>query len=923
MESIQRKKCCQLVSHIAGKQYLLPLKSQTIFYNNFDDLLEVTLDVPINEDYGIGKLIVQIGDEIIEGKILEQYKAQEKYEDAVAQGHTAIMASEDEQKDEIIKLTIGNLLPGQEATVHLQLLNVLKIEGAAYCLRVPLYYFPKYSSGLSQYSYKFQVEILSDSPVTYLGYPKDSKMFQTISDKNLLQIQIEKTQDNVFCLENDLIVYYRNNDMESTVLYSQESDRHPNQVAIMLSVVPSFIESTIESSPSLEIFEDDIPNSLDVEYENSDDCMFIFLVDRSGSMSGEKMRTTIEALKLFLKSLPSSSSFEIISFGYKYSVLSGQKNGFNYCDETMNLAISKINHFEADMGGTDIYQPLDYAIHDIQTKLQKRIFLLTDGEVNNRKSVIRLAKQCSFDTRIHTIGIGRDCDASLVKKVAKQGRGSCSLVLDNTDLSAIVILALGRAKDPSYSNCKFTLSPNPIITTNNMKHKFSGSVGYELFRNEIFLLLSIIPKSEFSQLKLKASSDIHPVSNKGINHVWSSDDFKQLDKGEELFKIAARMRINELSTPALRYQDVPEQDIKEISLEYQVLSKYTSFLAISKNDEKPIGQLRQVQLGQSNYLEQIENQSQNLKLPYSYSHSTSQESIFEKIGYAVVSFFGLIQTSSAPFPNEMAISSSQNYTKRSEQALKQFEDVNQPLQKEEVSCYPLKTFQQKGKREIVQKVPAPIGDQDDNSENEETQYDRISQQTKVSCKKQSTQIKLTCKQEEDKQIQNNHHESNKINSVSQRFIDPLQLQKHTNMSQKMPLGKISQTEMIQKNKPPQNLKLNIKSPLIDRQSKTYNDLIMDQSSQGYWQSAQVIQSFIEEDIFSDQDLIKEIKQLLNDQVAFDSIWITLLALYILQKKFNSKKNEWKLVAQKGNFYIRLYGIKKPDNFIKKINYQAI
>ena len=60
--------------------------------------------------------------------------------------------------------------------------------------------------------------------------------------------------------------------------------------------------------------------------------MFIFLVDRSGSMSGSKMDTAKEALKLFIKSLPTNSKFEIISFGTKFDSLSKSTVGFEYND---------------------------------------------------------------------------------------------------------------------------------------------------------------------------------------------------------------------------------------------------------------------------------------------------------------------------------------------------------------------------------------------------------------------------------------------------------------------------------------------------------------------------------------------------------------------------------------------------------------
>jgi von Willebrand factor A domain-containing protein 5 len=53
-----------------------------------------------------------------------------------------------------------------------------------------------------------------------------------------------------------------------------------------------------------------------------EESVFIFLVDRSGSMSGKKMEMTKEALKLFIQSLPPGCLFEIISFGSDYSLAS-------------------------------------------------------------------------------------------------------------------------------------------------------------------------------------------------------------------------------------------------------------------------------------------------------------------------------------------------------------------------------------------------------------------------------------------------------------------------------------------------------------------------------------------------------------------------------------------------------------------------
>lgn len=107
-------------------------------------------------------------------------------------------------------------------------------------------------------------------------------------------------------------------------------------------------------------------------------------------MSGHKMQITKEALQLFIKSVPSESTyFQVISFGSEFEYLTDEICPLVYNQDNLEKATERINSFYADMGGTELLNPLKAAIAMDPPALftgkgyKKMIFMLTDGETEN------------------------------------------------------------------------------------------------------------------------------------------------------------------------------------------------------------------------------------------------------------------------------------------------------------------------------------------------------------------------------------------------------------------------------------------------------------------------------------------------------------------------------------------------------------
>jgi len=109
---------------------------------------------------------------------------------------------------------------------------------------------------------------------------------------------------------------------------------------------------------------------------------FYFVLDRSGSMDGTPIKVAVEALKLFLKSLPIGSKFNVYSFGSEFKTIFS--NSADYTEKNITKALEKIKNFTADYGGTEIFKPLESIFKSkSKTSLKKHVYLLTDGSIDN------------------------------------------------------------------------------------------------------------------------------------------------------------------------------------------------------------------------------------------------------------------------------------------------------------------------------------------------------------------------------------------------------------------------------------------------------------------------------------------------------------------------------------------------------------
>jgi Ca-activated chloride channel family protein len=143
-----------------------------------DQPIECTFDFSINSKSIVSSLSARIGDKLIEASIREKEEAKEKYDDAIAAGNAAILGEQSDKKKNCISLKLGNLLPYQEATINMVLIEEIEMIGSSFSYTLPASFYPDYNKHSTNkelkhtYALNYEYKIISGDKINYLSVPK-------------------------------------------------------------------------------------------------------------------------------------------------------------------------------------------------------------------------------------------------------------------------------------------------------------------------------------------------------------------------------------------------------------------------------------------------------------------------------------------------------------------------------------------------------------------------------------------------------------------------------------------------------------------------------------------------------------------------------------------------------------------------------
>ncbi|MEH2409745.1 after-VIT domain-containing protein [Nostoc sp.] len=564
-------KYTEVIAKIAGN--LSRIEVIQSFENPFTQPLEAVYIFPLPDEAAVDDMEIKIGDafgnpsgvRIIKGNIKKREEAVAIYEKAKQEGRTAGLL--EQQRDNIFTQSLANIKPGEQIDVTIRYTESLKFEAGNYEFVFPMVVGPRYIPGTriddsgdtdqvpdasritppvvpegtrTRHNINVTVEIDAGLPISEVRSPSHQLKIEHSGQIVRIQLAGEDTIPN-----KDLILRYQISGKETQSTVLTQADDRGGHFAIYL--IPALEYSTDQIVPK------------DV----------VFLVDTSGSQSGEPLWKCQELMRRFINGLNPNDTFTIIDFSDIVRQLS--PTPLPNTPENRAQAIAYINNLQA-AGSTEMLSGIRTAINfPTPAERLRSVVLLTDGYIGNENEILAEVQQhLQPGNRLYSFGAGSSVNRFLLNRIAEIGRGISRIIRHDEPTEEVAEKFYRQINNPVLTNIQIswdgdTESPviYPAITPDLFSEQPLVLFGRKQDRASGNLQLSGIAAGG-KHYEKRFNLIFEETGNLAVAQLWGRACIKDLMNQMVSFETKAGV-----------------EAVTETALTYQLLSKYTAFVAVS------------------------------------------------------------------------------------------------------------------------------------------------------------------------------------------------------------------------------------------------------------------------------------------------------------------------------------------------------
>ncbi|HUF03582.1 MAG TPA: VIT domain-containing protein [Aridibacter sp.] len=580
------------------------------FENNFSEKIEAIYVFPLPQNAAVDSLVMKIGERTVRGKIMKREEAREVYEAARSNGQIASLL--DQERPNIFTQSVANILPAEEITIETSYVETLKYEDGAYEFVFPMVVGPRYIPGNATGS-----DGRGWAPNTD-KVPDGSRITPPVAkDRAGHDISVGVKLDAGVPVTN---VRSKSHEVDAQMLSANsydvrlaESETIPNKDFILrYEVAGQTIEDAVLTHRgsnggyfTLILQPPDKVNTQDVTPKE-----IVFVLDTSGSMSGFPIEKAKESMKMALEGLNPYDTFNLITFAGDTHVL------FEKPVQATEENLRKAQEFLASRqggGGTEMMKAIRAALEPSDSQQHIRVVcFMTDGYIGNDMEILGEIKKHP-NARIFSFGIGSSVNRYLLEKMAEEGRGEAEFVSLKDDGSAAAKRFHERVRSPLLTDISLEYSGVKVADV------------YPKRINDLFSAKPLIVHGRYTGggkavVRLKGKSFGRDVVREIPVNFPANEP-----RHDVLATLWARTRISDLMSQDYNgiQRGNPKDDIKatitNIGLEYNLMTQFTSFVAVEERVVTDGGRPR------------------TIEVPVEMPEGVSREGVFapgDSVGYA-------------------------------------------------------------------------------------------------------------------------------------------------------------------------------------------------------------------------------------------------------------------------------------------------
>jgi len=557
---------------------------------------------PLPETAGVNFMQIKIGERLIKAVVKEKDEARRIYKKAMANGQKAAMV--EQLRPNLFTQKVSNIAPGETIIIEIRLIQHIDYVSGSFVLRFPTTITPRYTpqrtinrirrdnsnepkrneAELDQLeTFKSGCAFLNETAGSGCAFTYETTK---VTDEHKTNIHYQDQLQNPIEISINLNSGLKLSQITSPYhkIKVERRDMH-HKISLRkgtTSMDRDFIlewQPTENNLPQTAIFrehlEDDeyillmvLPPNHQTENQYLPKEM-IFIIDTSGSMGGESIRQAKASLSKAIQGLRRQDHFNIIEFNSLYSRLFYESHLAN--SHNKQLALSWVNRLTAG-GGTEILPALRAALRPAQSnELLKQIIFITDGAVSNEMELFSLIHTKLNNAKLFTVGIGSAPNSYFMRKAAQFGGGTFTHIGDASEVHSKMNQLFEKLENPLVRDISITWDSSTESYPNRIP---------SLYLNEPLL---VVAKTK----NLKGSVKIHGLTT---SKNWSQKLILDTHKSQPgIASLWARAKIDSLEDEKIAGRSAEEvrKEIVNIALKHQLVSQYTSLIAIEEIISRP------------------------------------------------------------------------------------------------------------------------------------------------------------------------------------------------------------------------------------------------------------------------------------------------------------------------------------------------